>query len=88
MQPTLDIHRHSDGSIDFDFYRRRATRERRRTKQMLINHYLTAVRLTVKSSVLATAKAYRRQPTFSLRASTLTALIVAIVAVQAWVMPR
>ena len=29
MQPNLDVRRHPDGSLDFDFYRGRATRRRR-----------------------------------------------------------
>ena len=36
MQPTLDIRRHGDGSIDFDFYRRRATRRRRLARRIII----------------------------------------------------
>jgi hypothetical protein len=36
MQPTLDIRRHGDGSIDFDFYRRRAVRRRRLARRIMI----------------------------------------------------
>jgi hypothetical protein len=33
MQPTLNVHRHADGSIDFDFYRRQAARRRRLSRR-------------------------------------------------------
>jgi hypothetical protein len=42
MQPTLDIRRDSDGSIDFDFYRRRAKRRRRLARRMLLGRCLAA----------------------------------------------
>jgi hypothetical protein len=38
-----NIHRHPDGSIDFDFYRRRASRQRRRTRRLVFRHFLTLV---------------------------------------------
>jgi hypothetical protein len=42
MQPTLDIRRHGDGSIDFDFYRRRAMRRRRAARGKFVRHCLAA----------------------------------------------
>ena len=33
MQPSLDVRRHNDGSIDFDFYRRCAARRRLHGRQ-------------------------------------------------------
>ena len=36
MQPDLDVRRHADGSIDFDFYRRRAARQRRLSQRVLM----------------------------------------------------
>lgn len=41
MQPGLNVHRYSDGSIDFDFYRRRAVRYRRRVMQILLMRLLS-----------------------------------------------
>jgi uncharacterized protein YjiS (DUF1127 family) len=41
MQPGLNVRRHSDISIDFDFYRRRAVRYRRRVMQMLLMRLLS-----------------------------------------------
>jgi hypothetical protein len=40
MQPSLDIRRHGDGSIDYDFYRRRAKRERRIARRRILVHCL------------------------------------------------
>ena len=36
----LDVRYHSDGSIDFDFYRRRAVRQRRLTQRILARHLI------------------------------------------------
>ena len=41
MQPTLDIRRHNDGSIDLDFYRRRATRRRQLARRLVFKHNLS-----------------------------------------------
>jgi hypothetical protein len=43
MIGSTDVHRHADGSIDFDFYRRRAARQRRLTRRVVARHYLTAL---------------------------------------------
>ena len=46
MQPTLDVRRHADGTLDFDFYRRRAARRRRLTRRLLFKARLArALRL-------------------------------------------
>lgn len=53
MQSDLDTRRHPDGSIDFDFYRRRATRWRRKTRAALIHrlvtHFVQAVRYCISA---------------------------------------
>jgi hypothetical protein len=53
MQPTLEIRRHGDGSIDYDFYRRRAMRRRRLARRLLAKHYLSAAGRLASASVLA-----------------------------------
>jgi hypothetical protein len=55
MQPNLDIRRHSDGSIDFDFYRRRASRLRRLYKLLIFKQWLAQV-TAITLLVLSTAK--------------------------------
>jgi hypothetical protein len=57
MQPSLDVRRNSDGSIDFDFYRRRARRRRRLARRMLVRHRLTAAGRLVSSCVSMIAHA-------------------------------
>jgi hypothetical protein len=52
MQPTLDVRRHADGSIDFDFYRRRAMRRRRLARRTFVKHGLAAARRMARASVL------------------------------------
>jgi hypothetical protein len=37
MQPSIHVHRNVDGTIDYDFYRRRAVRQRRLTRRRLIH---------------------------------------------------
>ena len=37
----LDAHRHSDGSIDFDFYRRRSARRRQAQRRRIFRRTLT-----------------------------------------------
>jgi quercetin dioxygenase-like cupin family protein len=51
MQPSLDIRRHNDNSIDFDFYRRRALRRRRLAKRTIFKHYRTTIGKAAKASV-------------------------------------
>ena len=38
-----NVRRHPDGSIDFDFYRRRASRKRRRARQLVFARCLRTV---------------------------------------------
>jgi hypothetical protein len=52
MQPTLDVRRHADGSIDLDFYRRRAMRRRRLARRTFVKHGLAAARRMARASVL------------------------------------
>ena len=56
MQPTLDVRRHGDGSIDFDFYRRRAMRLRRLVVRMLVKRCLAAASRIVSAPVAPGAR--------------------------------
>ena len=38
-----NVRRHPDGSIDFDFYRRRASRKRRRARQLVFARCLRTI---------------------------------------------
>ncbi len=53
MIQSLDIRRHPDGSIDFDFYRRRATRRRRLARRAVFRHYLLVIGQAVRDTVSA-----------------------------------
>jgi hypothetical protein len=55
VQPNLDVHRHSDGTIDFDFYRRRASRLRRLYKGLIVKQWLAQV-TAIALLALSTAK--------------------------------
>jgi len=55
MQPTLDIRRHNNGSIDFDFYRRRATRRRRLVRRLVFKHLLSMGGQMINAGVSAIA---------------------------------
>ena len=55
MQPNLDIRHHSDGSMDFHFYRRRASRLRRLYKRLIFKQWLAQV-TAIMLLVLSTAK--------------------------------
>jgi hypothetical protein len=55
MTQPLNIRRHSDGCIDFDFYRRRATRRRRFARRLVIGRGLSFVRQVAKAIVSAIA---------------------------------
>ena len=89
MQPTLDIRRHGDGSIDYDFYRRRAKRQRRVTKRMIVKHCLAVgVRLAGAGALaIATLMTNPSLPRLLARAGAVVAVLIAVAAVQAWV-PR
>jgi hypothetical protein len=52
----LDIHRHPDGSIDFDFYRRRAGRRRRLALRLVLRHRLIAVGQAARAIISAIEK--------------------------------
>ena len=41
MIHTPEVHRLADGTIDFDFYRRRAARQRQFKRRAVARHYLT-----------------------------------------------
>jgi len=43
MTQLPDVRRHPDGSIDFDFYRRRASRRRQRARQLVFARCLRTI---------------------------------------------
>ncbi len=53
MIQSLDIRRHPDGSTDFDFYRRRATRWRRLARRAVIRHYLRVIARPVRDIIIS-----------------------------------
>jgi hypothetical protein len=57
MRPSLDVRRHHDGTIDFDFYRRRAVRRRRLARRLMLRHYGAAARKILRASIAAVARA-------------------------------
>jgi hypothetical protein len=90
MQPTLEIRRHGDGSIDYDFYRRRAKRRRRVTKRMIVKHSLAAGGRLASASVSAVASLMinpsRQRSNLDLlaRAGAVAAVLIAVTALQVW----
>ncbi len=67
VQPSLDIRRHNDGSIDFDFYRRRAWRRRRLARRIIVKRCLTAIGQAAKLSLSAMARVYGALPVVASR---------------------
>ncbi len=59
MIQSLDIRRHPDGSIDFDFYRRRATRQRRLARRLVLTHYLILIGQVVEIIISAIERSAR-----------------------------
>ena len=53
MQPNLEVRRHNDGSIEFDFYRRRAWRRRRLARRMIFKRCQTAIGQAARASLAA-----------------------------------
>jgi hypothetical protein len=53
MARPLDIRRHPDGSIDFDFYRRRATRQRQFARRAVLRYCLILVGRALRGTILA-----------------------------------
>jgi hypothetical protein len=49
------IHRLADGTLDFDFYRRRAARQRLLKRRAVVRHYLTRFARMVRSVSSRTA---------------------------------
>jgi hypothetical protein len=90
MQPALDIRRHGDGSIDFDFYRRRAMRQRRLARRLIVKHYLAVGGRIVSASMFIVANpmiipSWRRgRRRLLMRAGASTAVQIAVAALQAW----
>jgi hypothetical protein len=88
MQPTLDVRRHADGSIDFDFYRRRAMRRRRLARRTFVKQGLAAARRMAVASVFVIATPMisprRGRLRLLLRAAAASAALIAVATVQAW----
>jgi hypothetical protein len=90
MQPTLEIRRHGDGSIDYDFYRRRAKRRRLVTKRTIVKHCLGAGGRLASASVSAVASLMinpsRKRSNLDLlaRAGAVAAVLIAVAALQVW----
>jgi hypothetical protein len=82
MHPAYEIRSNSDGSPNFDFYRRRAVWERRRKRRALMKRYGTIGVLAMKSSVSAIQISGRSS--LVLRASAGIVLIVAIATFNFW----
>ena len=72
MDQPRSIHRNLDGSIDFDFYRRRASRERRFAQRLWVRHNLAILsRMLNYVAVSIMRTAFRRA--LPLRTCCLTA---------------
>ncbi len=59
MTPWPDVRRHSDGSIDFDFYRRQATVRRRLARQRVFQRCLALICQAPKAILVALERAVR-----------------------------
>jgi hypothetical protein len=85
-----NIRRHPDGSIDFAFYRRMASRRRRLAKRVVFKRYRTTISKAAKASVsvvssLLTLPSLRdrdRRPI--LRASAIATVLLAVAAFHTW----
>jgi hypothetical protein len=53
MQSDSEVRRHSDGSIDFSYYRRNAARLRRRARRVVVRSVLTRAAKTVRAGFSA-----------------------------------
>lgn len=56
MIPFPDVRRHPDGSIDFDFYKRRASRGRQRARQLVFARCLRTIGGAGKEALAAIRK--------------------------------
>jgi len=62
----LSIRRHADGAIDFDFYRRRAHRQRLLARRLWLKRNLTAlVKMVSSTKANVERMAFRRAPPLS-----------------------
>jgi hypothetical protein len=57
MIKSLDVRRNPDGSIDFDFYRRRAIRRRRLALRLVLKNRLAAIGRVAKGPMQAINRA-------------------------------
>jgi hypothetical protein len=53
MTRLLEVHRNIDGSIDFDFYRRRAARQRRLLQRIVFRRRLIVIRKAAMAFISA-----------------------------------
>lgn len=60
MEP--NIQRHPDGSIDFDYYRRRARRQRQLTRRLVFRRYLIALPMRASRLIMLAMARSVRQP--------------------------
>ncbi|HEY6992834.1 MAG TPA: hypothetical protein VH397_03920 [Xanthobacteraceae bacterium] len=85
MQPTLEIRRHGDGSIDYDFYRRRAERRRRIASRMIVKRYLAVAGRLAGASGSAIASGMIAPSSQRLLARVGAAgMLIAVAAFQVW----
>jgi hypothetical protein len=86
MQPTLEIRRHGDGSIDYDFYRRRAERRRRIAGRMIVKHYLAAGGRLARANacMIASGMIDPSWQRLLARAGAVAAVLIAAAAFQVW----
>jgi hypothetical protein len=87
MQPSLDIRRHGDGSIDYDFYRRRAERQRGIARRMILERCLVEGGRLVGAGASAAASLITNaswQRLLARAGAAAAAVLVAVVALQAW----
>jgi len=56
MTQVPDVRRHPDGSIDFDFYRRRASRRRQHARRLVFEHCLRTIGRAGEAALAAIRK--------------------------------
>jgi hypothetical protein len=61
MTQVPDVRRHPDGSIDLDFYKRRASRRRQRARQLLFARCLRTIG-RAGETVLAAIRKFKPMP--------------------------
>jgi quercetin dioxygenase-like cupin family protein len=90
MQPSLDIRRHSDGSIDLDFLRGRALHRRRQVRRLAFKRLTAAIvraadaSVSVKASLSSALPSRRDGVRPLLGGSVIAAAVLAGAALHAW----